>query len=287
MKYNVVNRRIGKRRSASGRSASWRKAGASAIGLLLALGVGNVDAADGAGEPVVPSAAGAKSPADCGRRVTVVRGLVHYSYVYNLNEVGAHVLIPRSITFLSHPAYLTTAYPTQISQNPAVCVDIVFETGSKLRKMLPCAFAHSALRHIRIPASVELVGDWCFKESRLRSIVFEETNDAQPPEVVIGQDVFYGTSVQTIRFRENTVLSCNTLKFSGLDCVNMPCVFGSATPLEEPLDDEFLRTINMQPPFEARRMIITRRFSLPDRCCANRIIRSIFFKPGCKVLVLG
>jgi hypothetical protein len=217
----------------------------------------------------------------------VLGWVVPISNTFGLSDARIRVqLVPRSVEVLSYSARLDF-YPITISEDPAVCVDIAFETGSKLCKIFPHAFVYSAVRHILIPASVQLVGDGCFVESNLCSIAFEETNDAQPPEVVIGQDVFACTSVQTIRFRENTVLSCNTLRFSGFDSVYMPCVFGSATPLEEPLDDEFLRTINRQLPFEEGRMIITRRFSLPDGCCARSIIHSIFFKPGCEVLVLG
>jgi hypothetical protein len=52
--------------------------------------------------------------------------------------------------------------------------EVIFEFGSKLRRIEKSAFADTHLKMIRIPSNVQFIGKWCFAQCKcLREIIFE------------------------------------------------------------------------------------------------------------------
>jgi hypothetical protein len=65
---------------------------------------------------------------------------------------GVKIVIPQTVEFLGDSCFF---YCKSLSE-------VIFESGSNLKRIEKSAFCRSGLKSVRIPAKVEFIGEWCF-----------------------------------------------------------------------------------------------------------------------------
>jgi hypothetical protein len=88
---------------------------------------------------------------------------------YAFNQSGVKMIrIPSSVEFIGEYCFSGDVY-----RSGSLC-EITFESGSQLRRIDDRAFRNTGLKRIRIPSSVEFIGEYCFCECKsLCEITFE------------------------------------------------------------------------------------------------------------------
>jgi hypothetical protein len=99
-----------------------------------------------------------------------------------------HVVIPNSVKFLD---WRTLARDWRIDLDDVI---VTFEPGSRVKGISALCFSRCSLKSLRVPRSVEFLGDDCFRQTLIDEITFEPDSEL----TLIGGGCFLRSSLRSI-----------------------------------------------------------------------------------------